>query len=138
MDAVVLDAELVPLLDSAPSFSFSAEMLPSIREGGLGMPVELSDAVERTDHVVSTDPNVVVRVHRPKGVTETLPCIYSIHGGGYILGSYDMDDAKFDRHCVDFPCVGVSVEYRLAPETPYPGPARGLLCGVAVDVRQQQ
>ena len=32
------------------------------------MPVELSDAVERTDHVVSTDPHVVVRVHRPKGV----------------------------------------------------------------------
>ena len=138
MDAVIVDSELVPLLDAAPSFSFSAEVLPSIREAGLGVPVELSDAVERTDHVVSTDPHVVVRVHRPKGVTEALPCIYSIHGGGYILGSYDMDDARFDRYCTLFPCVGVSVEYRLAPETPYPGSAGGLLRGLEVDLRAQR
>jgi acetyl esterase/lipase len=131
MDAVILDEELLPLLDSAPSFSFSAEMLPSIRETGIGAAaVELSDAVERTDHVVSTDPHVVVRVHRPKGVTEALPCIYSIHGGGYILGTYAMDDARFDRYCTLFPCVGVSVEYRLAPETPYPGPLDDCYAGL--------
>ena len=130
MDAVILDSEIVPLLDAAPSFSFTAEVLPSIREAGLGMPVELSDKVERTEHVVSTDPHVVVRVHRPKGITEALPCIYSIHGGGYILGTYDMDDARFDRYCTVFPCVGVSVEYRLAPETPYPGPLEDCYAGL--------
>ena len=135
MDAVILDSELVPLMEGAPSFSFTAELLPSIREAGLGVAVELSDAVERTEHVVSTDPHVVVRVHRPKGVDGPLPCIYSIHGGGYILGSYNMDDARFDRYCTMFPCVGVSVEYRLAPETPYPGPAGRLLRRLEVDLR---
>ena len=53
-----------------------------------GPPPELSDAVERTDHVVSEDPHVVVRVHRPKGVEGALPCFYSIHGGGYVFGSW--------------------------------------------------
>ena len=130
MDAVILDSEIVPMLDSAPVFSFSAELLPTIREARLGVVPELSDAVERTDHVVSTDPHVVVRVHRPKGTTEALPCIYSIHGGGYILGSYEMDDAVFDRYCTRFPCVGVSVEYRLAPETPYPGPLEDCYVGL--------
>ena len=130
MDAVILDSELVPLMEGAPSFSFTAELLPSIREAGLGVPVELSDDVERTDHVVSTDPHVVVRVHRPKGVDGPLPCIYSIHGGGYILGTYAMDDARFDRYCTLFPCVGVSVEYRLAPETPYPGPLEDCYAGL--------
>src|SRR5436190_6971878 len=92
--------------------------------------VELSDDVKRTDHVISDDPRVAVRVHRPKGVDEPLPCIYSIHGGGYILGSYDMDDARFDRWCTMFPCVGISVEYRLAPETPYPGPLEDCYAGL--------
>jgi acetyl esterase/lipase len=48
--------------------------------------------------------------------------VFSIHGGGYVLGSLDMDDARFSRWCLELGCVGVSVEYRLAPETPYPGP----------------
>ena len=86
--------------------------------------------MDRTDHVVSDDPHVVVRVHRPKDLDGALPCIYSIHGGGYILGSYDMDDARFDRYCTRFGCVGVSVEYRLAPETPYPGPLDDCYAGL--------
>jgi acetyl esterase/lipase len=123
MDAVILDAEIAPLLDLAPAFELSLDALPAMREArATAFTVELSDDVERTDHVVSEDPYVVVRVHRPKAVAGPLPCVYSIHGGGYILGTYEMDDARFDRYCTLFPCVGVSVEYRLAPETPYPGP----------------
>jgi acetyl esterase/lipase len=57
--------------------------------------------------------------------------MYSIHGGGYVIGSYTMDDTAFDRYCVDFGCVGVSVEYRLAPETPYPGPLEDCYRGLA-------
>ena len=95
------------------------------------MEIELSDTVTRTDHVVPGDPDVTVRVHRPVGVTEARPCVYSIHGGGYVIGSYEMDDPLFDRWCNTLGIVGVSVEYRLAPETPYPGPItdcyRGLL-----------
>ena len=39
-----------------------------------------------------------------------------------VLGSTAMDDARFDQWCPKLGCVGVSVEYRLAPETPFPGP----------------
>jgi acetyl esterase/lipase len=91
-----------------------------LREIGLVGELDLSDAVERQDHVVSEDPSVIVRVHRPVGVTGPLPCLYSIHGGGYVIGDRSMDDAKFDRWCVEFSMVGVSVEYRLAPDDPYP------------------
>jgi len=133
MDAVILDAEIEPALAAAPfGFELSADVLPAMRaaRGEMFAAIELSDAVERTDHVVSDDPHVVVRVHRPKGIDGPLPCVYSIHGGGYVLGSYDMDDAKFDRQCVHFPCVGVSVEYRLAPETAYPGPLDDCYAGL--------
>ncbi len=133
MDAVILDDEIAPALSAFPiTANLSAEALPAMREtrGLMFAGVELSDAVERTEHVVSDDPRVVVRVHRPKGIDGPLPCVYSIHGGGYIVGSFDMDDAKFDRQCVHFPCVGVSVEYRLAPETPYPGPLDDCYAGL--------
>jgi acetyl esterase/lipase len=133
MDAVILDDEIAPALAAAPiGFELSVDALPAMRAARCEMfaALELSGAVERTDHVVSDDPEVVVRVHRPKGIDDPLPCVYSIHGGGYVLGSFDMDDAKFDRQCVHFPCVGVSVEYRLAPETAYPGPLDDCYAGL--------
>ncbi|MCU1365960.1 MAG: hypothetical protein JWL72_2491 [Ilumatobacteraceae bacterium] len=110
--------------------TIGAETLAALRAGGLGTPPPLSDDVERTDIVVSEDPHVVIRVHRPKGVTGALPCLYSMHGGGYVLGSSSMDDSRFDQFCTKYPCVGVSVEYRLAPETPYPGPLDDCYAGL--------
>jgi acetyl esterase/lipase len=134
MDEAVLDPELVPLAANAPVLELSDEFIAAMRSAGqssmFAAPPELSDRVERTDHVVSEDPRVVVRVHRPKGVEGALPCLYSIHGGGYVFGSYDMDDLKFDLLCPELGIVGVSVEYRLAPETAYPGPLDDCYAGL--------
>lgn len=132
MNKAVLDPELVPLAGQAPKLQLNDETVALIRSQGFSAvtPV-LSDAVERTDHEVSTDPRVVVRVHRPKGIEGPLPVVFSIHGGGYIFGSYAMDDPKLDRWCAHFGCLGVSVEYRLAPEAPYPGPLEDCYAALA-------
>src|SRR5262245_26782348 len=79
------------------------------------------------DHVVPGDPPVPVRVHRPSGDEtgadgEPMACLFSLHGGGYVIGSYDLDSFMLDDLCPRLGFVGVTVEYRLAPETPYPGP----------------
>jgi len=63
-----------------------------------------------------------VRVHRPRSAGPALPCLVSMHGGGYVMGTHLGDDGRFDAWCPRFGCVGVSVGYRLAPETPFPGP----------------
>jgi acetyl esterase/lipase len=81
-----------------------------------------SRSVVRTEYSVPGDPAVQVRVDRAAGAEGLLPCIYSMHAGGSVLGSYAMDDQTFDEWCPTLGVVGVSVEYRLAPETPYPGP----------------
>jgi len=120
--ADLLDPTIAAVADTVPIPDITAEILQTLRGAPLGAAPELSDEVERTDHVVSSDPEVIVRVHRRTGLQGAHPCVYSIHGGGYILGSYAMDDARFDSWCRRFDVVGVSVEYRLAPETPYPGP----------------
>lgn len=115
-----LDPEIAAAVGDLGLVSISAETLQAFR--GAFPPGPRSDAVVRDDHTVPGDPEVPVRVHRAKGADGALPCVYSIHGGGYVLGSYDMDDTRFDGWCPALGIVGVSVEYRLAPETPYPGP----------------
>jgi acetyl esterase/lipase len=130
MASVALHPAIEAEKDLLPVPDIDASLLPVLRATPLTAPVELSDEVDRRDHVISETPRVVLRVHRPKDVAGVLPCVYSIHGGGYIVGSYAMDDAKFDVWCRDFGLVGVSVEYRLAPETPYPGPLEDCYAGL--------
>ena len=115
----LLDPDVAPVV-ALMQFDLTAESLPTMR--GAMAAGDLSDDVVRTEHVVDGDPPITVRVHRARNATGVLPCVYSIHGGGYVLGSASMDDGSFDRWCPELGIVGVSVEYRLAPETPYPGP----------------
>ena len=111
--------------------TLSDETLADIRVamGSVSKP-ELSDNVIRTDHEVPDSGGVIVRVHRPAGVSGDLPCVYWMHGGGLVLGSYLGEDARFDRWSPMFNCVGLSVEYRLAPEAQYPGPLDDCYAGL--------
>ncbi len=133
----LLDPDIAAVLGALPIdvgallASLSDETVAEVRATMSMMPMpELSDRVERTDHLVDAAAGVVVRVHRPVGVDGDLPCVYWMHGGGLVLGSHEQDDARFDRWCTLFGCVGVSVEYRLAPETPYPGPLDDCYAGL--------
>lgn len=125
-----VDPYIAAMLSTLPIRTADAETLPTMRSTPLGPPVALSSDVDRHDRVVPGHPDVTVRVHRPVDVEGELPCVYSIHGGGYVLGGYEMDDARFDAWCPRFGCVGVSVEYRLAPETPFPGALEDCYAGL--------
>jgi acetyl esterase/lipase len=117
----LLDLELVPILGGFELPPIDADGIAAIRSTAFPAP-EVSDAVVRTEHLVPGEPTVPVRVHRPAGLDGALPAIFTIHGGGYVIGSYVMDDALHDAWGPHLGTIGVSVEYRLAPETPYPGP----------------
>jgi acetyl esterase/lipase len=62
-----------------------------------------------------------VRLYRP-AAAEPRPGLLWIHGGGYVIGSAAQDDAVC-RHFADtIGLVVASVDYRLAPESPFPAP----------------
>jgi acetyl esterase/lipase len=63
-----------------------------------------------------------VRLFRPSGVTEPVPALLWIHGGGYVLGTAQQDDQLCRRFSAGLGITVASVEYRLAPEHPYPIP----------------
>jgi acetyl esterase len=78
------------------------------------------------------DAEVTVRLYRPVDpgrpaaplVTGAapLPALLYLHGGGWILGDLDGADWTCRQLCALAGCAVVSVDYRLAPEHPYPAP----------------
>lgn len=68
------------------------------------------------------DPDVVVRIYRLVAQVQASPALLWIHGGGYVLGDIDSTDLVVRQLVADTGCVVASVDYRLAPENPYPAP----------------
>ena len=125
-----LDPQIAELTAKNPTLALSAETFAAMRAAEGGAPVPQDSDIEHRDYVVAGEPDVVVRVHRPVGAKDPMPCVYSMHGGGYVLGSYAADDARLEGWSRDYRCVGVSVQYRRAPETPYPGPLQDCYRGL--------
>ncbi|GEP40467.1 putative lipase/esterase [Nocardioides psychrotolerans] len=59
------------------------------------------------------------RVYRPEG-SGPWPTLVFLHGGGFVIGDLDTHDQICRRLCAGAETVVVSVDYRLAPEAPYP------------------
>ncbi|WBB61603.1 alpha/beta hydrolase [Streptomyces sp. WMMC500] len=80
-------------------------------------------------------PKVPLRVYRPAGrghgaAAGPLPAVYTLHGGGFVLGSPEVDHDTSLRFCRELPAVVVSPDYRLAPEHPYPAALDDCLAGL--------
>ena len=86
----------------------------------------LSPNVEVSRRTISSKknevPNLTVLIYTPKTASGLQPGILHIHGGGFIMGSAEMNEAYVRKLAEDTNSIVVSVNYRLAPETPFPGP----------------
>ncbi|MGV1036926.1 MAG: alpha/beta hydrolase [Candidatus Nanopelagicales bacterium] len=64
------------------------------------------------------------RVYRPlpgnEGQSSTYPTVLFIHGGGHVIGDLETHDNSARTICRDTEAVVVSIDYRLAPESPWP------------------
>lgn len=59
---------------------------------------------------------------QPRSSSASMPAILHFHGGGHVLGIPEMDQPQLMRWAAELGCLVLSVDYRLAPETPFPGP----------------
>ncbi len=73
------------------------------------------------DATVETVGAVAVRVHRPPGGGPR-PAMLWIHGGGYVMGTAAQNDAVCRYFASALDIVVAAVDYRLAPESPFPLP----------------
>ena len=127
MSRYAFDPELtgaLPVLPTVSDFS-SLDRIREIRAARDAMPrpPDRDDVVfeDRDVPGASGDPPLRVRLYRPKAAASDLRAgVLEIHGGGFMLGSIEMMDPWCQRVAADLDVVVASVEYRLAPEHPYP------------------
>jgi acetyl esterase len=62
-----------------------------------------------------------IRIYTPRG-TVSFPLLIYFHGGGYVIGDLNISDSICRSLCYRGECIVMSVDYRLAPEYPFPHP----------------
>jgi acetyl esterase len=123
------DADIDPtfkaLLDSLPAIFNLADGVGAARARvkQLQVPQEMLPSLRIENRTVGYGEHtgIPVRIYWPPTLfREALPVVVFYHGGGWSTGDLDSHDAVARAHCIAADAIVVSVDYRLAPENPFP------------------
>jgi len=124
----LVDPELIALIDSFPRMDLSDATLPDIRTrmARVLTAASLPDlpVVCRAVFIPSGEGERRIRclLIQPRDGLKNAPAILHFHGGGHVLGTPEMNQPQLMQWAAELSCLVLSVDYRLAPETPFPGP----------------
>ena len=130
----LVDPELRPLLALFPTRALDDTVLRDLRTRAPIFPEpDTPDVVTEERRVPGPPgaPDVRVLIWRPGSTAERRPGLLHIHGGGYVAGAPEEVAFRYKPLAADLGVVVVSVDYRLAPETPAPGAAEDCLAVLA-------
>ena len=102
-----------PPIESLPLESARRFAASTVWVSAPGVPVASIEDTSITD--------VAVRIYKP-AADGPLPVLVYFHGGGWVTGNLDLVDSPLRALAQATPCLVISVDYRLAPEHPFPGP----------------
>ena len=113
-----IDPQLVPMLEAMPAFEITRENIVASRAMLAAMPFVPVPGVQSDKVSIHTDDGPIdVYAYRASNESGQAAVLW-IHGGGYILGTgEDAMAQSIAKHCG---CTVFSVDYRLAPEHPFP------------------
>ncbi len=115
--------DLLPLAQIIPEFSFGPRSAAMVRWLG-GLADALARRVRGTRveqrEIEGSGGTIRLRILRPEGEEGPLPALLWIHGGGLVIGSPAQEDGITGEFVRSLRVVVVAVQYRLAPQHPYP------------------
>jgi acetyl esterase/lipase len=117
VDLVAMVADMPPLTDPVQSRERTRQLIPMMNAGVDTAGLDVDDRVIPGPEGA---PDVAVRVYAPVDRTSPVPAVLYIHGGGFFGGSIDLEHGGAVKTARELGVVVVSVEYRLAPEDPFP------------------
>jgi acetyl esterase/lipase len=124
----LVDPELLDLIDRFPPMDLSDAALPVIRAGIAQMVAAqpLPDVPADCREIDIPSGHGARRIRclwvQPRVRPVHAPVILHFHGGGHVIGTPEMNLPTLMQWAAALNCVVLSVDYRLAPETPFPGP----------------
>jgi acetyl esterase len=130
-----IDEELAPVAAALPHVDRTdvaeARRIMADRVGASGRWARADEGVTTEDHVFESadGTKVGLRVYRPAHRTNR-GAVYHVHGGGFIVGDLEMSHRLNVELAREVGSVVVSVDYRLAPEWPYPTPIQDAYGGL--------
>ncbi|MDB5430013.1 MAG: esterase LipW [Caulobacter sp.] len=114
-------ARLIPRFSFGPRLSRLAKGLQ--RRRGLSAPPSAEGLAIRDEFIPGPDGSPLrVKLYIPAAAQPALPAILWMHGGGFIIGTPEQDEARHIALCLKVGLVIAAVDYRLSPEHPYPAP----------------
>lgn len=130
-----VDAELRDILDLFPPIEASDATLAVLRapKRAHAFPPPAKTATARKELLApgpENAPPVPLIVYSPAG-DGPFGCIFHIHGGGFISGTAASFEFMLRPLADRLNCIIVTVDYRLAPENPHPGPIEDCYAGLA-------
>lgn len=114
-----MDPELEAFVTLFPKADLSDPVAArkSFAELAAGVPAPDTEDMAIEDHTVPADPEVALRIYRPRGAQAA---VIWLHGGGWVTGDLDTDRPYAARLASASGAAVISVGYRLAPEDPFP------------------
>ncbi|MFK8049917.1 MAG: alpha/beta hydrolase [Halioglobus sp.] len=122
-----IDPELQPFIEFLPNIALED---PAATRAGFNEMISQTNAELDESGVdienlsipgAEKSPEVSVRIYSPQEKANSVPALLYIHGGGFVVGNIESEHGACLSLCRDLGIVLVSVDYRKAPETPYPG-----------------
>lgn len=137
------DPELAPVIEILTSLrspdAYRSDNIIEMRKPVPGVETPTDEVLSRGDTYTveertvpgpDGEPDISLLICRPKHAATPTAAIYHIHGGGMILGDNRFALVEMLNLAAPMGMAVVSVEYRLAPETPHPGPVEDCYAGL--------